>query len=688
TRDASSFIQGFTGSDRFILDYLVEEVLQQQPAEVRGFLLETAILDRLCGPLCDALLDREDSQSMLERLEANNLFVVPLDHQRRWYRYHRLFADLLRVRLAAIGAERVASLHLLASRWYERQNMISDAFHHALAAGDLDLAGGLVERSAWQLFIQGEARTLQGWLKAVGEQQVRRRPWLSILYAWSLLVEGKVAGLEGRLLDAEAAMQPDILDAERSEMLGHMGALRAYVAVLKGDARGALEHARQADLQLPSGNLQVRSTLAYTRGLACLLLGDLRGAMDDFAMSSDQGRASGNIHLAVPALSALAGLLSVMGKLRQASDNYRLALELVAELAGPRSPLAARVLSATSVLEYEWNHLEEALRMANESVELGRLWGHSEVRIGGCIALARVLAARGDMSTADLALQEAERLVDECTLSPGIASAVVSQRVRWRLDNGEVDSAFRQIQESGIGATEESHYLNELDQIARARVLIAMAGEGGGNGPALLEEAIELLSRLEESARGGGRKGRLISIHLLQALAFHFGGEVDRAIPCLLAALRLAEPERYLRSFIDLGSPMEQLLKTALQLMREPSSGVSPTVSQESVHGILTAMRGETAGVSSEKPGPYALGESGSSASQRGGGRSSLAEPLSDREMEVLRLVVAGMSNIEIADQLVIAESTVKSHLNTIFGKLSVKRRTQAVARARELGLA
>jgi LuxR family transcriptional regulator, maltose regulon positive regulatory protein len=690
--DASRFIQGFTGSHRFVLDYLMEEVLQRQPAEVRNFLLGTALLDRLSGPLCDAVLERDDSRLMLERLEAANLFVVPLDHERRWYRYHRLFSDLLRVRLGEVGADRVETLHRRSCRWYQQQGMTTESLHHAMAAGDLDLAGKLVEQAAWQLFIKGEVRTVQGWLKTLGEEQVRRRPWLSILRAWTLLVEGRVSGLEGRLRDAERAVTPDIAPAERREMVGHMAVLRAYLSVLEGRAQEALEFARLAGEQLPEDNLQLRSTLAYTTSMACLLLGDLKGAMEAFARSTAQGRASGNVHLAVPALSALAGLLTVTGRLRQAAETYRAALGLATEMAGPHSPLAARVHSANAVLEYEWNHLEEAARMVTESVELGRLWGHSEVLIGGYVAQARVLAGLDDLPGADRALLEAERLVGQCTLSPGIASAVESQRVRWWLAKGEVERAFRHVQERGDGAGDAIHYLNEPDLITRARVLIAMAGENAASGSPLLQEAIALLARLEGSAREGGRVGRLIAIQLLRAVALHAGGETDRALPLLLDALHLAEPEGYVRSFIDLGSPVEQLLGLALEALRGRSSGETSLVSQLYVEGLLDAMRAEARdrrdGDPIREPSTAASGVAVAPASMRGDSGPSLVDPLSEREVEVLRLVAVGMSNAEIACRLFIAESTVKSHLNTIFGKLNVKRRTQAAALARELGLA
>jgi LuxR family maltose regulon positive regulatory protein len=681
-----AFLEDFTGSHRFVLDYLVEEVLQRQPAAVQAFLFQTSVLGRFCGPLCDAVLGTGQAgtgaQSTLEYLEAANLFVVALDDQRHWYRYHRLFADLLRARLKQRGGELgcapAGTLHRRASEWYEHGGFVDEAVHHALAARDLERAARLVEENGLQMLLHGELTTLLRWVAALPDACVRPRPRLCVYHAWALVLTGQPDAAEPWLQCAEEVLaereqqrpgtRPPIAgdpgSAEGATLLGHVAAIRAYAAALGGDAPHTIELAQQALALLPEDEGVVRSVVAFTLGGTYLLGGDVAAAGEAFAKASRMGRAAGNMNLAISALCHQARVQIEQGRLRRAAETYRQALEWATGPKGELLPVAAQYYSGRAELLYEWNDLEGAAQALEKGIELAKQWGNVEALAADYGGLAQVYQAQGDPGRATDMVRRAEQVISEHTVSPLVPATVAAYWPNLWLAQKDLAAAENWVRERGLDADDEPAYRFEFEYLTLARVLVAVRRPG---------EASELLERLLGAAQAGGRTGRTIEIRALQALALQAQGATALALEVLERALALAEPEGYVRSFVDRGEAMKELL-SALGAQRPPAA-------TGYVRALLAAFDRET-GVqtadSSLVPGPAAPAT---------GQFEGLIEPLSPRELEVLRLVAAGLTNREIADRLVIAVSTVKSHTNSIYGKLDVSNRTQAVARARTLEL-
>jgi LuxR family maltose regulon positive regulatory protein len=674
----TEFLDRFTSSDRYIVDYLVEEVLAGHPEEVQSFLLQTSILDRLTGPLCDVVRFGEtaavgiseatapsghgDSAEMLDRLERANMFVVPLDVGRRWFRYHRLFADAMRHRLERTQGERVPELHRRAARWYERQGFTTDAIGHWLSADAYAEAGRLMEDSALAFLAQGELMTLLSWIGRLPDDLVRARPHLCIYHAWALLLTGQADAVEARLQDAESALGAQEAtgsgeDASTAAYLqdaqGHIAAMRAYAATFGGDAGRATALAQEALERLSEENLFLRSFVAFLLGGACFMRNDVAGAGQAFREAAAMGREVGNVHLAVPALRALASLEEAQGKLHRAAATYRDAIELAAG-----SPVAAGAYIGTGELLYEWNDLEAAAGFIDRGVELAQRWGNVDTLVNGLVSLARLRTAQGNQEGAMAPMVQAEQSLRRQTALPGTDATLAAYRMRLYLWDGQVAAAMRFAAERGISTDGELNLLREPEHIGLARVLIERNAR----------DASAYTARLLTFAQAGQRPGREIQILILGALAYRAMGDQDQALEALERALSLAEPEDYLRTFLDEGPAMEQLLQQAA------SRGIAPHYVNRLLKGFDLMTRAEERAANGAKSAPAA-------------GSSALVEPLSERELEVLGLIADGLSNQRIADQLVIALGTVKAHTSSIYGKLGVRSRTQAVARARELGL-
>jgi len=635
-QDTAGFIRAFTGGHRYVLDYLVEEVLQRQPAEVQTFLLQTAILDRLAAPLCNALTFRDDGQTTLEALERANLFIVPLDDERRWYRYHRLFADLLR---AQLGRDAALPLHHRAADWYERHGYTAEAIGHALAAQDTGRAAELVAAHGRQMLVRGELTTLLRWLAALPETAIRARPMLAVYDAWALTLTGQGEKAEGWLESALAAAGDS---PALSEVQGHAAAIRAYIAAQRGDTAQTTEQANRALALLPQDELTVRSVVAFTLGATCVMSNDLAGAARAFAEAGRLGQQGGNLHAAVSAVCHLADLQVRQGRLRQAAETYRRALALATGPQGRLLPVAASAHSGLGELLHEWNDLEAAARHLAKGIELGAQWGNVDALCGDHVALARVRLAQRDLAGALASLEEAERLVREQTVHPLAAAQVGAFRAHLWLVEGNLAAAGRWVQDRGLTVESDPATMHGGEALVLARLLMARGKAAA---------AARWLARLLAWADGSGRLGDTAQVLAMLALA-----DSAQSLAHLERALSLAEAEGYVRLFVDEGPPMAALLRRAAW------------------QGIAADYAGRL----------LAVFEAGAASPPPSG---ALPEPLSERELEVLRLVAAGLSNREIAGRLVIAVSTVKSHTNSLYGKLNVKNRTQAVARARALGL-
>ncbi|HLC02224.1 MAG TPA: LuxR C-terminal-related transcriptional regulator [Anaerolineales bacterium] len=675
-KDATGFIQSFTGSHHFVLDYLVEEVLQQQSENVQTFLLRTSILDRMCSSLCDAvLLDPSASgQETLEYLERANLFIVPLDNERRWYRYHHLFADVLRMHLKAKQPDQVSAMHRRASEWYEDNGSTDNAIRHALAAGDFARAADLVELVMPAMNRSRQFATLLGWLKALPDELVRVRPVLSTGYALVSLSSGELGGVEPRLRDAERWLDTTADMRERTEspaagmvvvdeeefrrLPGMIALFRGGQALARGDMPETVKNARRAlDLALEDDHLMLGGA-ASQLGLVAWTSGDLDAARRMTADGMANVRLAGYISQAIGGAIVLADIQIAQGRLHEAMTTYERALQWATEPGAPVLRGAADMYVGMSALHREHNDLETATQLLLTSQALGELAGLPQNPYRWCAAMARIREAQGDLDGALDLLDQAERLYDGA-FSPNVRP-IATRKTRVWVAQGRLGEALGWAREQRLSVENELSYLQEFDHITLARVLLARYRSGRPDGS--IPGAVGLMERLLKAAEEGGRKGSVIEILVLRAIAYHAQGDLPAALLPLQQAIALAEPEGYVRMFLDEGSSM-------MQLLRESSAReIMPDYTDK----LLAAFEAEKR-KSEDKPDLHPA--------------QPLVEPLSQRELKILQLIAQGLSNGEIGERLFLALSTVKGHNRMIFDKLQVQSRTEAVARARELGL-
>ena len=679
-----------SGSSRHLIEYMADEVLGHLPAHLRTFVLQTAILERMCGELCDAVLGVTDgegppttqprhsqpavdsySQLMLDELERRQLFIVALDDERRWYRYHQVFAELLRQRLmSGATAEHVAALHQRASTWFERRGLIEQAIEHALATAQPETAARLVEQRAEALLIGSEMMTLRCWIERLPEQMIRSRRRLALTYAGVLLSNGNVAAVEPLLQAAERARPPasddPLFDKTEAvpaavdrgwtdELAGYTATLRSIVARTDGDFARAIALGQAALDHLPDHFVFMRSATIWNLGTAYWLAGDLAAADEVFSDVWARNQDAENMYALAAVTTSLGQVRVIRGRLHEAAHLYRYVLEHAARLRVRLPSLGMMYVGLGGVLR-EWNDLHGATQHLNEGIALGKLFGSADVLSAAYTTLARVEQAQGDLRAA------ADTLAQAGQFTPGfVFSLDRSQPMRALLAQGETAAVAAWATRSGAGIDTPVRYEHEAEHIMLSHVLL---------GRAAYREALSLLERLVTASDAGGRSGTLIEALALQALAYHGLDDRRRALTALERALTLAEPEGYVRSFVDRGAPMAMLLREA------KNRGITT----DYVAGLLAAFS-PAAGRESraEAPAPVHSVDSMQSPAQ--------SEQLNEREQQVLRLIAAGHSNREIADILVIALSTVKTHINNLYAKLGIHSRTRALARARELGL-
>jgi LuxR family maltose regulon positive regulatory protein len=699
TQQMSSLVRAFTGSDRYILDYLIEEVLQRQPEGVQSFLLQTAILNRLTGPLCDAILDKPErppeseqeeakdpllhvpspSQRTLHQLEAANLFIMPLDNERQWYRYHRLFADLLRRRLQQLQPQRVPILHQRASAWFEDHDLPPEAIHHALSAGDLDHAADLIEQVAEATLMRAELVTLLNWIEALPDELVLARPSLCLYHAWALMWSGQpLEVIEARLRD---------LDKDTTTSSAKVGTLRSFIATWQGQLSRASDLARAALEELPEDESFLRTMATWNLGIANVMRGDMDAGIQLLDNLAKMGQRMGNAMTAVNALSHLAEIQMSQACLTQAKEIYEQALRLAQDQQGRRLPIAGMPLTGLGELHREWNEFGLAERYLTEGIELAKHWG-AFAALDGYIALARLRQAQNHPEAAKAALETARRIAVQFDLTELDDLLVAIHQVRLWIAQGELQAAVRWLEDRGfrwdkvqetiversaqanaslpdLGCLDEEDFLYQQLQryecILAARVLLKL--DHPAQALAFLKPQVELI---EEQGRHISR--RMIEVQNLRALAFFAQGEIEQALQALEQALSIGQPDGFIRIFVDEGEPMIQLLRHAA------SRGISPEYTSK-----LIAAWEEQAHVDAEIAPPHPRTDALS--------KQPLVEPLSERELDVLRILATGRSNPEIGQELFIATSTVRSHLKNIYGKLNVHSRWDAVHRAEELGL-
>ncbi len=640
--DAGEFVAAFTGSHRYVGDYLVEEVLRLQTKKRQDFLLKTSILERMNASLCNALTDESNGQAMIEELEQSNLFVIGLDDSRQWYRYHRLFADVLQNRLARTYPDALPELHRRAADWLEENKFLFEALQHALAGKDKPRAASLAEQANAQMLVRGELANMLHWLKAV-DDFIAERPLLCIQKAWALLLTGQPADVEAYLTQAERLLSAHILDDETYSMRGDIVAIRCFSAARSGNAALALELGHQALQILPESNLGVRGAAYLAMGGANILRGDYPSAFHFMQEASRLGQQAGNLNVAVTALSSMANLLTNMGKLFQADEMYRTALSITSAN-GQALPMAARVHSGMTRLSYEWNDLDATQEHVRQAYEFGKKWGNADTLVTSQVMQARIHQARGDEHAANEVMRTVDELVRTRRLTATGPGWVDTSRVWLWLAQGNLEACNRWVNAHPNVPLERSAG-DEGERLILARILISQGKP---------VEALKRLDVLIHENEVVGFIGNVIELLAFQALALQQKGDQSAALKSLLRALTLAEPEGYIRVFVDQGKPLQELLK------KIKSEGQV----KKYVHRLLVSFGGESAP-----------------------GSQPLIEPLSERELEILRLVAAGKSNQEIADELILSVGTVKKHISNIFQKLNTESRTRCIAMARELNL-
>ena len=667
--DPAGFVAAFSGSHRFVLDYLADEVLDGQTGPVRAFLLETSVLERLSGELCDAVTGRAGSQALLQDIERAGLFLVPLDEVRGWWRYHHLFADLLRARLEQEQPGRVQELHRAAAAWSDEHALGDDAVRHAQAAGDTAWAARLVERYVDALLGRSEGATLHRWLSALPAESVRARPRLCLAQAISAVVGRQVEVVEGLLDDAERAFavtgdEPYEPSAGRAvSVLANVPAgiafLHANLARLRGDAALATDYNRQILAQLGDEDSVMRSYVRWNLAGADWLHGRLGPAERDLTEVLAERRVAGEGFLAIRVCYDLGQVQRAQGNLDAALATYQQALDIAGEDSQPPHLGMAHV-GLAEVL-YERDELAAALDHATRGVTLCRQLALTPPLATGLAVVARIRQAHGEAAAALEAMGEA----GQAGLSPQVVdlfSPVPSQRARLLLAQGHVAAAAQWTTAAGLSPDDEPDYPREPAYLVLARVLLAQ------NNPGL---ALTLLQRLLATAASQGRTGSVIEIRALLALALAAKGDESAAVDAIAEAVTLACPQGYVRVFADEGTPMRALLARLSAAPKDqpaPARGIDP--------GYLAAL------LRACGP-PDVVPPQGRAAAAPPG----LAEPLTGRELEVLRLLAAGSSNQRIARDLFVAPDTVKKHVTHVLGKLGAANRTEAAARARQLGL-
>jgi LuxR family transcriptional regulator, maltose regulon positive regulatory protein len=672
-RDVHGFIQAFAGDHRYIVDYLIEEVLQRQPESVRSFLLQTAILERLNGSLCDAVTDQPGGKIRLETLQRGNFFLIPLDDTRLWYRYHHLFADVLRMHLIAEQPEQVPVLHRRASQWFEQYGSTVDAIRHALAGGDFERAAHMIELASPAMHKNRQEATVLGWMKALPMDLFKDRPVLSILYVAALMSNGTIEGVEERLRDAEQWLdmiedrheRPDemivVNEDEFRRLPGAIAMYRAGMALAHGDVPETMTYARQVLDIVPEHDHLGRGSASALLGLALWTRGDLEVAHRSFAEGMSQLQMAGNIADAVGGVRALADIRITQGRLSDAMHTYEMALQLARENGTPAMRGTADMYVGMSELEREQNDLQAAAQFLLQSQEQGEHTGFPQHPYRWRVAMARLREVQGDLDgTLDL-LNEAEHLYMS-DFFPNVRP-VAALRARVWIAQGKLDKALDWAREHSLSAGDNLSYLREFEHITLARILLARFKSDRSDNS--IRDAIGLIERLLKAAEEGGRMGSVIEILALQALAYQLQGDIPLALTSLERALTLGEPEGYVRMFVNEGASMERLLRDAAR------RGIVPNYTGM----LLSAFDAE--------------GQTSADESLLLKTRASqpLIEPLTERELELLRLFKTQLSGPEIARELVIGLSTVRTHTKSIYSKLNVNSRRAAVKRAEDLHL-
>ncbi len=638
--DVGTFIRSFTGSHRLVQDYLLEEVLQHQPANVQAFLLRTSVLDSMCADLCDAVMQEEVGHESLRYLEQSSLFVVPLDDERCWYRYHHLFGAMLQQRLRASAA--LAPLHLRASAWYEAQGMTRQALHHAVAAGDTPRAIQVVQGNGMPLYFLKDAEPVLRWLQDQPPAFLDTHPQLWLMLAWSYLATSQHSQMLAPLAGAEAAIESAAQHPDYRSRRGELNAVRAWAAVARGDAVTAAREATLALELLPPDHLAVRTAAHCALGVAHQFSGDRAAASQVYGEVVAMAEACGNRMFTIVPSIALGHLQEEGNHLHLAARTYARALQILGD---QPHIVACEIHLGLARILYEWNDLDAAAAHARQGSRLAAAL-ECDSGLGADVLLAQILLSRAEADAALNLLTQASTTAQTRNQHGG-RLAIAHAQVQALLQIGEVIAAAQVAQDHAL-------------PLAHAWVLLA-------RGQAL--QAHECLSAFLLASRASAPASEVLRALLLDALALHVFDTPAAALAVLEEAMAMAEPQGCVRTFVDLGGPMRRLLEMAREGARPRYAAM-----------LLEAMQAHLAVIAPGMPKPAQVQE-------LTGTTGALTEPLSQRELEILTLIYKGLSNQEIGQRLFLSLSTVKWHNQNIFGKLDVQRRTEAVARALELNL-
>ena len=667
-KDTSNFIKSFAGSHHFVLDFLAEEVLQQQPKRIQDFLLCTSILDRMCGSLCDAvLLDASVSgRDTLEYLEHANLFIIPLDNERHWYRYHHLFGSLLRQQLGQSRTpEEIAKYHIRASEWFEKNGDPAQAFHHSIAAGDFSRGAMLAEKH-WQGMNESfQSAVWLGWVKQLPEALIRSRPILCTQIAWAYMDISEVDASESRLRDAERCLEGPademviVVEEQFRALPARIAIARTYNAQSLYDFPSAVKYAELALKLAPEEDHFLRAQTNAILGGTYWANGDLDAACKSMSDWIDNARKAGNFFFAIASASGKADILTAQGHLREALDTYQESLQLASEHETESQRIIAHHHLGLALLYHEMRDDESAAQHFQKSMELGqqsvlRDWSYRKY-----LAQARLKESEGDLDSALGLLDDAKRFYAR-SLIP-YTRPLDALKARIYLKQGRLSNAQEWLREHGFSVDDDLSYLREFEHVTLARVLLAEYQVNRKEGS--IQDALSLLKRLMKPAEDQKRMGSVLEILITTALAYHAQGSTSQTFASLERTLTLAQPERYFRIFVNEGEPMRSLLLDFRGSLEKQTRGKAHELTGY-VDKLLSAFT-----------------------QPKNTRQSKLIEPLSKRELEILQLIAQGLSNREISKRLFLALNTVKGHNQIIFDKLHVQRRTEAVARARELDL-
>ena len=641
----SEVVAGLSGGHRFILGYLAEEVLGVQAPEVQDFLLRTSILSQLSGPLCDAVSGRTDSSDLLEKLLASNLFLFHLDDERRWYRYHHLFAELLQTQLARSQHYSISELHRRAAQWYEAQHMPAEAVRHNLAAGDFQRAVELLEENVWEFLNQGLVRQVDAWLQAIPQEWRAGSVRTSLGYAWMHLLRGNFpASLNYLQQTRDAITAGSFSPVETAEFEAECLALESNLLQARGNIPASIQTAQQALQRLPGENERVS-------GLAFLALGGAHRQQGDYdqaaAMLSKAIFLSQRTNDPVTEVLAAAHLILMSvqyGRLRFAAQEAEKIIQHMDHMSDGLPPAVGAIYGALGMVQYEWNQVDRALESLQRSIQLGTLMGHNASVIYSKVALARLYQGRGELAAASRETTEALDLLKQG--APGwLKGDIIARQVDLLVANHNLAAAEALLNQSGVQPGVEIGHQNDSLQLAWLRLWRAQKDE----------RALGLAEMILQSAKSSRRDGTCLQALILGAQILAARGETDASQAWLAEALLLGEPEGYARIFLDEGSAVAVLLAKH----------------STSVYGRSLLAQFPTLDAGSEKRPDQA----------------GLIEPLTERELEVLRLLAQGMKYSEIAAHLVVSLNTVRFHVKGIYSKLGVSKQARAIARARQLGL-